>query len=831
MAHGDRIKISLRNESGLYYYATQNGNNIYTVGTQAGVRYIEHLPLGWEGLKITWNRNPDYWGVIRSDSNTIQFVKDARAILLSLLCGGGGADAYCLMTIYVWNEDTFGYDVFYPSEIDFSITKDDKPGKKINTNTLDSKIYELLKANSNSAKNIPLWEYVSGAWNHTGSFAYHDGIKLLFSSTWIGAPKDTNHVKYQIGTWDSGNHGPSEGVHTIPALDQQNIVQNNGTTTYIGNDILEPVLLVGKQGQYSNEVSFTDGSKPYENYLFKNTLETAVNLNVELSAVFEIDPSTGNYIDWTGGSDRTLTFCLFEVDENNNAAMPIYTYISLYDLILIGPPPATPPFIILNTVTNVTFNPGKTYVFGIVQDFYPAGGTGANTLTFFLSKLEVRFISYFNNGTSAPAPAPMWSPTTIAGFKPSDLWAKLVQAIDSTTTNAFGFPDIIGAYTGVSTFLASTPPPEDNYGLIPSQILLASQNSVRNIQGQQYVTASIADFFTTWFNMAGCGLGIEGDTLRIERLEYFFDASTQIMDLGTNISGFTIEPFIQGRFNNINCGYSEPETNNDFGVDEYNMPAKYRLPLNKLPKVKDLSITTVTAGQNEIEKIRQQTNDAIQSNPSAPSNMVILQLDSTTVSGETQQPDGTPESVIAYNLLKYPTAQSTDPTAATAPYIKGLYFPDTAINVNLFPAKNLLRLGRFLRSMLDQLDSSVISYCNQYQMNYNDPSTVLTLPGISTNIYGQTVNSVADIPVSSLDAKLFRPYLLKFTATYPESMYAIINSNPRGYIRFAYIDDNGQQVEFKGFIWSVTQEVGNNSATNFELLCHPDVSDAALGLN
>lgn len=829
MAYKDRLKISIQNAAGDYYTATLQNDNTYTVTTGAGVAYLKHLPIGWEKTSLEFDRNLTYKGVFRSQTESMDFVADGRAILLSLMYGGGGVQAYALITVYKLNEATHAYDVFYQAEADLSAAVDSKQKKIYTVPLLEGRAVEMLKAKSTSNFNIPYWKYSGGAWNVDGAtFIYHDGIKLLWSCNWISAATAANPIGATIGgalyAWNRGS--VSDGRHWIPTINQYNIVQNNGTSTYIGNDILQPVFpIYDQQFNYNRNFEGNDDIQAYTKNrgALKNLLGYDIDMLISVSGQIESTISYNNAI----AQDQYIRIVLFQigVDDLPEMSGGNYQYDTIHTIsIPSGGDPYTPPDSgVFSGSATITLLKDKMYCVGIIYDGVTSGISG-NSCTFKLIDFEVNIASIYNSGTSSPVNAPILPPSVFPAFSPYNLWQRLVQSIDSVTTDVYGFPVIVGDFTGTSTYLNTTNDPEDDYGLAVQLLMFSSENAVRDIRGIQYLTISVADFFKTLFNIDGCGLGIEGSNIRIEKLAYFFDAATEILSLGNTVEGLTIEPMSTDMFNNIKGGYKEPSTNNNFGVDEFNIPVEYNLPLTKTPKTQDLSVSAVVAGQYEIEKMRAQRSEREVSAPSASNSVVLLQL--TADAGPTSgivKPDGSATTTGTYYLLKFPTAQSTDPTAASDPYINGMYYPDTAINVGLQPARNLLRLGSYLRSICDQQDAAYMSFRKQYQMNYANPVDPLELPGINTNVLGSAINATSDILIGDLDDQLFRPYLLKFTATYPESMWQLINSNPYGYISFEW-----EGSTYKGFIYKVRQQAGNSEPTEFELIAHPDMTDAQL---
>jgi hypothetical protein len=143
--YNDRFRISLRAKNGNYYSAVQNTNNTWNVTDGVSAAYIKYLPKGWDDTDITWERNLSYYGIFRSMTQKFQFSEDGRAILLSLLADKG-VNAYCRMTIDIYNESTLLYETFYTSQIDLSGAKDSKKTQLMTVATLDSELYELVKS-------------------------------------------------------------------------------------------------------------------------------------------------------------------------------------------------------------------------------------------------------------------------------------------------------------------------------------------------------------------------------------------------------------------------------------------------------------------------------------------------------------------------------------------------------------------------------------------------------------------------------------------------------------------------------------------------------------
>lgn len=836
------FKISFQDAAGDYLSAVKERDNTWTVSSGSTPAYLKTLPMEWDKTDITWERNMEYLGVFRSQTNQRVYSDDGRAILLHLIFGSGGVNAYCLMTEWIYNEATSSYDIFYQSEFEFPTVDDDKRKEMISAATVDNRLYELLKSRSGSQFMLPFWNYDpppgSGDWNSDdATFLYHRGLKCFWRQDFIGAETPTAPLIYHTAGFDAGAHGalPNQGAHTLPALQNRVIVSNNGTTTYIGNDILEPVLKSSPQPPVYNEVNFIDNGN--RNISQINPIQplsdgTAVKYKFNLGVTFQ-NFVGGWTITYTLGIESRLKFVLFELNEDgepNQTTPGAYDiFATLLDIYLpLGASPYILPSLVYDTSTDVQLNKGKAYVLGIIWDSVPPGANTTNVADYILERLTLSIISLYSSGTAAPEPAPQLPGVTLIGFRPMQAFDRLMNVFDSVETDPRGFPIPTGAgYIGASSFLGDdTLNPDDYYDIIPNRVIMTSENVLRNVVGNPYMSLSLNDFYGMCRKMFNCGLGIEGgNTIRIEPMEYWFE-NVLLLALGADIANLRIVPYVEMMGNVINGGYADPQINKNFGTDSFCVPMSWNLPLNSTPKPIDMQVTEVVADMYYIEKAIAQSNNNV-STPSASNTNVIFEVVDATVSKSVYDPVGNEDIVDAYETKTYPTAQSTDPTAAIPPYIKGFYYPDTVTNTGATPASNMLRAGSWWATMCDGVPSSqFISFRKQYNMQYNDYTTPATVrPGMSKKIGAGAplVNEVDDVVLSDLPAKLFRPWILMFDSAYPVNMYSLINANPRRYISFVW-----KSLTYKGYIKKVTQCAGNRRATNFELFAHPDVTDAML---
>ena len=781
------------------------------------------------------------------------------------------------------SNDAFRYEIAYKSQFDFKTYKDSLQNKITEISTLDSQLFRLLQAYGGTKFNIPYWVWDGTKWVPNDSlFGIHTGIKLLYNATFTSSANKDTPLKYSVDDQRAiFGFNAGFGVHTIPFLSQYNITQNNGTTTYIGNDILQPYLIQGNQasgadgagiplgnGAGVNEASFsgTNNSQPYtrDNYSIKNLLPTGLsgmtippssyidmwcNVTADIFDMFTVLPtSVSPYLD----------FVLFEIDLADKPPLGVGgrqrygtdggNMVPLARIALVDGVNADQT---INTTVPIRLYSNKAYVFCIILDS-PTGISGTeriNHLNF--NTLQFSIISKVDTLQSAPAPqAPFFPASSFNAFRLHTVLEKLVPYLDTIQTDAYGFPVPVSTnITGVSTFL-SDPTLDPIYDAVPYNVLLTSAYSIHNLDGQSYLSISINDLFDFCNKVFQCGMSIDPDTngdqtiLRIENLTYYFNPTVMLMNLGTDIYDLTITQLTDNLGCNLKAGYTKADTNSDFGIDAFNTELYYNTPLSTISGAMDFEETVISTEMYAIEKTRaQQVSQAVSAtndpaNPSTdnppialyctPNQVTAIDESGSIINGSlvrVYRPDRTPIGVFAYGIQNYPTAQNTDPTAAIAPYVHGLYYPDTAINLPLSPCRNLKRCGGLLHSVLDLMDDEYLTF--RHTTVFLSNNQIDTLTGIESNLQvgagAQPITEFKDIKIGDLDPQLFKPIIISFTCRTPINMWKIMNTNTNGFIQIAQVQEDFTTKIYRGFLWKVKQNIGNNSATEFQLLACPDM--------
>ena len=903
----------------LYYLQDGNGNYFtavldgaspesYTVSSSTTRTPLASLPKGWDALTLQWTRNNMWMGVFRTQSSSFGFVQDGRAILMALLFNGvvngspygnsniTGIQAQCVLEIDMISQTDFTYSTIYPSNINFQQASDNEQERTFTVPTLDSNLREKLDAYASTQYNVPLWIYSGGEWvlnnNEYGTsvavspvVVNNRGIKLLYLQRFTTGASATVPLQFPVAD-------DSSGCHNEFSLQQLNLIQANGSSTIVGNHLLENQLILGTQAFRS--LPHDNDFEPFvrNSYCFWNLLgvDTELVFSPQLIMDIEYNNPPAALATYPSGTPYVANFKVYGLQSDGS---PTYTdiigTISIWNdpsqadgaVILLSGADYNPSSLLLtyetqnkidipNSIINfydglgnpiliyTPFNTATTLhdnfmtVIGMDCDTACGGGSPLGSISIQAQDLDFYTFdipAYYGNAVPSTS-TPKLPDSTAIGFRPLDLLKALTVSMFTTQTDPNGMPDLTsvvdysGEY-GASKFLSDhSLDPTLNFDSIPFRTLFTCGNSLRNIQGIEYLSTSLQTFFNTLSHIYSVGLGIEtiggSDVLKIEDLRYFFNSASLLFDLGNAVFGLTIKPTTTFVGNNIKTGFQQREPNQDYGQDSFCVQQDYQTAITRVKADIDQTIAD-NCDMYQIEAARAEQNSKDQSSANSDNQTFIIQINDT-IEGTTTiyAPDLTPVSENYYNNFMpvdiTGAVQNTDSTAATDPYVFGLLFPDTAVNMGLSPARCVNRNGAFFRSVLDGMDDTFLTFRKQYQLLFNQGSSSggsfssNLYPSVTSNLQvglgSDPINEAADIQVNNLSSnwgrsggttKLFRPYLMTISTRQPLNMYSIMASAPYGYIQFVV---NGKT--YQGFIWDVSQKLGNDASTTFTLLAHPD---------
>lgn len=841
MAFDPKFKYYLIDPNTGYYLSsnlTREGN--WTFALSADPLPLNTLPDGWDGLTLTWARNVDYHGVFRSYSLELIFSMDGYGVLAQLY-KERNAQAQCILRIDMLKSSTVSaieYTTVYKCLLDFSRYKENPVYQTISIGTIDSGLFSKLELNADNVFPLRYWNPTEAESFTTDATAiYDEGISLLYYARFTDGATSTDTHAYTVGGLVN---------HTNPTLTNSQIIP------YVGNEILADFLQIRSQTLQENAAT-------WDNYTTNSGLlkcelpTTAYNVKPIMNIKGTIrypNPNPGEQryfkfeicaIDSTNTLVRQYDFCEFVID-NDPGHAPDDIIIQSFQIVDNEATAIISPYITFTQLTvAIDLEYDRIYTLSYMLDSSIGSPLFGITLTlenneFFLTSQHIDGIA----DTDLRYPA-----STYLGFRPGQVLDLLAQALGSTSVDPAGFPIIPATpYRGVSNFLNDpTLTAAANYDNIPYNTLFGSGTTLRVMPGQTYLEMSVNSMFQTCRAVWGCGLSIDRDSdgeqtlLRIEPLSYYYKKDVEIFNLGTNITIPEFMPLTEYICGQINAGYTTKwqdfsqfiGNNLQFiGADAFNIEQQYRPPMFQGKKKTMNFVAPVVAEpmKKEADRSKQNQPPAMStaqtpSSPSSGNDTYLIEIESDLYdTPDIPDPAGYGYPVPRYKILTYPGAHSASPTP---PYVRGLFFPKTAQNLGLTPAKNMRRNGDFLHSIAKGQEDGNFTFQKQYWNLYNG-NTSVTLAGIGTDLTAGLINEVADIPVSSLPDKLWNPTLIKFTTQQPLNMYEIVNANPYGYISARVKNRYGfGYTEIKGFIWEVSQDLGNNSATTFTLLAHPDM--------
>jgi hypothetical protein len=146
-----------------------------TDNLQAETLVLTFHPDGWDDAGVKWVRNEKYFGLFRSFSIPLRFVKDgAEFIRRAFYTYGVNAD----VTILIERCDNdWDYVTFYTGKLDFTQIKDEKVFVEINC--IDGGLSALVKTNESKVYEIFYDESTVGFQRFTLDSAYEENLEGL----------------------------------------------------------------------------------------------------------------------------------------------------------------------------------------------------------------------------------------------------------------------------------------------------------------------------------------------------------------------------------------------------------------------------------------------------------------------------------------------------------------------------------------------------------------------------------------------------------------------------------------------------------------------------
>lgn len=131
---------------------------LFILTTSAGTVTLNVSPDGWDESMITWERSDKYWGVFRSWTIPLKFVKDgAEAIRREFYTNGTGGVGD--ITIQKLDKVTLMYSNAYVGKLDYGTFKDSD--YSVEVNFLDGGLAKILKDNGGTEYEVMARSYGS----------------------------------------------------------------------------------------------------------------------------------------------------------------------------------------------------------------------------------------------------------------------------------------------------------------------------------------------------------------------------------------------------------------------------------------------------------------------------------------------------------------------------------------------------------------------------------------------------------------------------------------------------------------------------------------------
>lgn len=313
-------------------------------------------------------------------------------------------------------------------------------------------------------------------------------------------------------------------------------------------------------------------------------------------------------------------------------------------------------------------------------------------------------------------------------------------------------------------------------------LTITSGDGIREIPGAKIKT-SLKDFFTSYDAVLCAGLGISGETVTFEERENFFIDIVTSANVG-QVKECSFEPALEYFYSSLKAGYKDQSYNELEGKDEFNSEQEWTLPITRVQK--DLNIQSVyRADVRGIEDLRINyiTNpDSDKSKDSDSDNDVFF-----IKVRENAETGGRFKPVMSEAFVD----------------ISGINSPYLMYNMEISPKKNLLRHSAFLSSFLDRMDGYLIRFS----------SATKNAEFSTTDLNGLRVKENENIPVESLEGKMFKPLIATFECNYPKNIQALIETNPYGAVSFKFEDNT-----YRGFILEISTDATKNSQREFRVL-------------
>lgn len=701
---------------------------------------IDHSPEGWENNTIQFARNNEFRGIIKSYTTSLKFYLEGAKILRDAFYRKGMETV--IFFIWLKQNTAFGagmkYEGWYKGDVDFGTFKDDYTG--VSVNITEGGFYKDLQSNKTVKYEIPFDEDAVTLYLH----AMQLNQKLNYSDI------EDLEVKWSI-------YGD----------------QFFGPVTFLSQDGASYGFLIESEGleSISGALSF-DEFKKSTNVILRNVSDVPVTINIAGTIEFECTvANTGRSVRF-----RYITSNMDIANQNDYqiisaGSMDVgTTYTEDFDL-------------------DITLAPGES----LLRQGIFFGGSSTEVGIKFTANSK----STINFTTRKPA-------TTILAYRVFDLGNKLTGKVSSGAT--LSSPDLLE--------------PDVN-------LLVTSGDAIRSLP-DAVIKTTFSDYHKSVDAVKCIALSVENNRPVISSRYTKFNKDSSISNLG-ECRNWELEPADEFVFDQVQIGY--PAKNSDSNIDvngKYSFNNTFLWKLNVTRRKNntydaksvymadpwDITIvqlnfdgrsTTTSNTDNENFFLDAELKTDLSYTGSiqfTATGSFITLLGSTlgirdsilpgskiVITGSTNN-DGTytviskadllisslelkVNEVVVDELAVTATAnianlyQLRRPTFAS---ITGIPSDGTVFNILLSPRRILQNHLRWLRSSFDLLDTAKLVF----------QTTEKNKDLVTTDNSGNVVSEKADIPVSEMGERVYRPYYVTFEIKSPYNLLELMTANNSG---------------------------------------------------
>lgn len=610
---------------------------------------LPNSPTGWGGSLITIQRNPQYYGMVRTFTVPMDFVLDGAWILRTEFYQYG-IQGDVQFQIEEFNDVTWQYEVIFIGAIDFSSIKDagSLEGYKFTCNVLPNDLTSLIKAYENTVFQIPL--------NVPDALLVQlQGIQLIETAAY----NYSSSSDYRSNAFFALTVVTNKINSIYPSTQNSGFVQQNSPDfTTSGQWFMRSTVAtsVQIQGNIGVSVNAHAGVARYQINFYKSSTGSTIVQTVFDKVVVGIQDFQFQFnftVSIGAGESLYCYFLNFDGDSNHGFQMRNGTLNLKYNTI-------SPP----STVR--AFRPRYIYDY-LINKIYQ---TQFNGFTYPTQSLLLN----------------SWSQLCITSgdaFRPTLIDYTYFEEGDTLTVGDYlTVINGIGLSGGTVLYNSHTYNVGDTFVVISTALSFTSSGGaiVESGYNPAVIKTSFKDFFQSINSVLNAGFAVQNGIAVLEKKSYFFNPNLIAASVG-NVQKFTLEVYTDYIFNTIKCGYPDQTYDVINGRNEVNSEVQYVTALTRIQKEYNIqSAYRADAYGMEFLRIQEGNNNVTNGDNS----VFFIYIQPNIVSGQVYY---NPEGVEAFLSV----------TGVDAGYF----------NMRISPKQNLLRHADYLAGMLYKITGDI----------------------------------------------------------------------------------------------------------------------------